>query len=138
LIQKQFRYCNIVKCYGLFINYDYKYIVLELCSYSLEDLLESRGHLTYPEIRINSIHILGGIKHIHQCRLIHCDINPRNILFGKDGNLKISDFGLTIDFQTSHDEYRVRGSKRYMAPEFLKPGKEYKQRIDIWSVGISI
>ena len=112
--------------------------MLELCSYSLEDLLDSRGHLTHPEVRMNTIQILGGIKHIHKHGLIHCDINPKNILVGRDGYLKISDFGLAVDLQTSRDESPIRGTLRYMAPELLGPGKEFGQSMDIWSVGVSM
>jgi serine/threonine protein kinase len=109
---------------------------LELCGYSLEDLLKSPGHLPHPEVRINSIQILGGIKHIHKHRLIHGDIKPANILVGRDGNLKISDFGFAVDLQASRDQVLIRGTLRYMAPELLRPEGKYGQSINMWSFGV--
>lgn len=87
---------------------------------------------------MNTIHILGGIKHIHKHGLIHRDIKPKNILVSRDGYLKISDFGLAVDLQTLRDKPPIRGTLRYMAPELLESGEEYDQSVDIWSVGVSM
>lgn len=38
-----------------------------------------------------------GLKHVHDCGLIHLDIKPSNVLIADDGTLKIGDFGLAMN-----------------------------------------
>jgi serine/threonine protein kinase len=38
---------------------------------------------------------LKGLKHIHDNNIVHSDIKPANIFTGKDGQVKIGDFGVS-------------------------------------------
>ena len=63
--------------------------------------------------------------------ITHRDINPSNILYGEDGQIRIIDFGLAIDSQSKlHDKV---GQELFMAPEVLNG--EYSHKCDIWSLG---
>ncbi len=44
--------------------------------------------------------LLKGVEAIHNNSIIHRDLKPSNILISPDGNLKISDFGLSRPFYT--------------------------------------
>ena len=44
--------------------------------------------------------LLKGVEAIHNNNIIHRDLKPSNILISPDGNLKISDFGLSRPFHT--------------------------------------
>jgi serine/threonine protein kinase len=99
-------------------------------------MLTSRGHLTYPEVRIHLIRILGGLKYLHKRGLIHRDLKPENLLFDKDMTLKIADFGLAVDLQSLCGQRPVRGTRRYIAPELLRKEKLYEQIADMYSVGV--
>ena len=44
--------------------------------------------------------LLKGVEAIHNNNIIHRDLKPSNILVSPDGQLKISDFGLSRPFHT--------------------------------------
>ena len=93
-----------------------------------------------------------AIDSIHELNCIHRDIKPDNILIGKDGHIKLTDFGLAkisdkvfkediIDYRV--DEKKIKhkrnfscvGTAYYVAPEVLLK-KGYGKEIDWWSLGV--
>ena len=77
------------------------FIQMELCAETLEEYLNRRGssltQLEYRE-RLNiALQIIEAIHAIHNdYHLIHRDLSLRNVFIGKDGVIKIGDFGLAI------------------------------------------
>ncbi len=63
--------------------------------------------------------LLAALSFIHARGLIHRDIKPENILLGENYNIKLSDFGLSIN--QYHEVANTRlGTLNYIAPEILK------------------
>ncbi|KAF9107552.1 bifunctional endoribonuclease/protein kinase ire1 [Mortierella sp. AM989] len=65
------------------------YIALELCSASLDDIIE-RGHMQpYRDLSATLepqkilYQIISGIHHLHSLKIVHRDIKPQNILIGE-------------------------------------------------------
>jgi serine/threonine protein kinase len=83
--------------------------------------------------------ISRGIEHAHQRDLVHRDIKPGNIMFRRDGVVKITDFGLARQTGTSSIGVTLPGSvigaPAYMSPEQAN-GEELDQRSDIFSAGV--
>ena len=77
----------------------------------------------------------------HEQNIIHRDIKPANILLGRNGQVKLADFGLAlfrsgIETRTScASPGSVLGTISYMAPEALVSPKEVDSRIDVFSLG---
>lgn len=81
--------------------------------------------------------VCTGLEYIHQHGIVHGDMKPENILISPSGVVKIADFGLsqaTSFWQLYRD--KLRGTKRYMAPEQLTR-KKIDVRTDIYSLGVS-
>lgn len=61
--------------------------------------------------RFYFIQILLGIKHIHEANILYRDLKPENILIDHKGNLKIVDFGLSKEMESSREKtYSYCGS----------------------------
>ena len=80
------------------------YIQMELCTETLEDYLtrdmeRPDSDILSPEDYVERLeiasHIINALDAIHNdYHLIHRDLSLRNIFIGKDGLIKIGDFGL--------------------------------------------
>ena len=76
-----------------------------------------------------------GLMYLHSKRVIHRDINPRNILLTSDCSAKIADFGcarVLSGSATSLKTTTISGSPAYMAPEQLL-GQELTEAVDTWA-----
>ena len=39
--------------------------------------------------------LLRAVAHCHASQVVHRDIKPENIMYGKDGEIKLIDFGIS-------------------------------------------
>ena len=82
--------------------------------------------------------VISGLKFAHSQKIIHRDIKPSNILLGKQGQVKLTDFGLAT-FIPEVSQYSssasVLGTFCYMAPEAMVTPREVDARVDIFSLG---
>jgi eukaryotic-like serine/threonine-protein kinase len=78
-----------------------------------------------------------GLAYIHQSKLVHRDLTPRNILLDSSGHPRIMDFGLVYVSDATRDLTRTGytlGTPQYMAPEQAK-GTEISAKSDVYSFG---
>ena len=116
------------------INY---YIFMEFCpGGDLFQFIIDRGKLTENEAKVITYQIFLAIQYIHKLGVSHRDLKPENILLDENGNVKISDFGLSKFIAPSGLVVTPCGSPCYASPECLS-GKPYDGRTtDIWSIGV--
>lgn len=134
------RHPNIVSLIRAFETDAHVYLVLEYCQQG--DLYEAirvdQGPLETEHVRRFMLQLVDAVAYSHSKGVYHRDIKPENIFLGKDGALKLGDFGLaTTDkwtFETSV------GSDRYMSPEqYDSAGAGYSPaQADIWAIGICL
>jgi serine/threonine protein kinase len=101
--------------------------------------LQSNAHFPW-NCRIKMAHdIISGLRYLHDCHLIHRDIKSANVLINSNWVCKISDFGMTKNFNGVSDAAKKKmtycGTDSYMAPELLFE-EEYGVESDIYSYGM--
>ena len=69
---------------------------------------------------------------------MHRDLKPQNILLIANNwsDIKLIDFGFSINFITNTNIINCCGSPKYMAPEIIKRKTNYNEKIDIWALGL--
>ncbi|MCD7460487.1 CBL-interacting serine/threonine-protein kinase 11 [Datura stramonium] len=84
--------------------------------------------------------LISAVNYCHSRGIYHRDLKPENILIDENGDLKVSDFGLsaTTDQIQSFDGllHTVCGSPAYVAPEVLTIKGYDGAKTDVWSCGI--
>lgn len=75
-----------------------------------------------------------ALSYLHSSQIMYRDLKPENILVGKDGYLKLSDFGLAKHARESNT---FCGTPEYISPEMLL-GTGHDHTSDWWAVGILI
>jgi serine/threonine protein kinase len=64
------------------------------------------------------------------------DLKPENVLIGADGNLCLTDFGLSKEsVQDNELVHTFVGTTEYLAPEILRQ-RGYSKAVDWWSLGV--
>ena len=113
------------------------YIVLELASNgSLFQYQNVKGCFTEKEAFVYFFQTLIGIDYLHYHEILHRDLKLENLLLDKDYNIKICDFGWSME--NSHlkkEKLCYTGTLQYMAPEMLRL-KSYDHKVDIWALGV--
>ena len=88
------------------------------------------------EVRFYMCQILLALEYMHNNNYIYRDLKPENILIDKDGNIKLTDFGLSkLMPKDEKTTYTMCGTAEYLAPEILF-GKGYDKTCDWFSFGV--
>jgi serine/threonine protein kinase len=128
---------NIIKYFESFKTEKYFCLVFEFDEgYNLTEIIDQK--LNEKQIIKIFIQILEGLKYLHSKNCIHRNIQPRNIRLSQNGQIKIIGFDLVRLIKNSNDLLKTfAGFPPYIAPEIVKQEK-YGNKVDIWSLGVSI
>lgn len=122
------------------------YIVMEFVEgQCLRDVLEENAYGLSPKVVVNmGLQLAGVLTATTALRIVHRHICPDNILIGKDGVLRLTDFDLLKTYEpdeggsndvTSSVDRVLIGDLLYAAPEMLTRPVDVDFRADIYSVG---
>ena len=107
---------------------------------SLAQLLIEHGERALPidEALFLLTRVAEALHYAHEAGIVHRDLTPSNILVGRDGSVKLGDFGIAKSFEHELNltcTGEALGSPHYMAPEQFE-GRPTDRRTDIYAFGI--
>ncbi|ASJ54573.1 serine/threonine protein kinase [Brevibacillus formosus] len=129
---------NVVGVYDVGQDGDTHYMVMEYIEgYTLKEVIIQRGALPVEEAVRIAEQICDALDHAHQNQIIHRDIKPHNIMIGKNGRVKVTDFGIAraVTSATITHTNAMLGSVHYFSPEQARGGIT-GEKSDIYSLGI--
>jgi len=129
---------NVVSIYDVGQDGETHFIVMEYVEgANLNDIIKAQAPLQTAEAVHIATQICDALEHAHTNGIIHRDIKPHNILIGKNGRVKVTDFGIAraITTSTITQTGSVIGSVHYFSPEHAK-GVMAGEKSDLYSLGI--
>lgn len=128
---------NIVEVLDVFDENNTSYMVMSFVKgKSLQQIVETRGKLPYPETVNYIAQITNAVGYIHDHHILHRDIKPDNIMITADFKAILIDFGSAREFE--QDKTQVHTS---MLTHGYAPTEQYTANsrkgsyTDIYAIG---
>jgi HAMP domain-containing protein len=133
----RFSHPNVVAVYDAEESPEGAYIAMELVEgISLERLLLQRGRLRPSEVIPLGAAIARGLAAAHERDVVHRDVKPANVMLGRDGSIKVTDFGIADLIAASvRADGLVFGTPGYLPPEALR-GAGHNRAGDLFALGV--
>jgi serine/threonine protein kinase len=102
-----------------------------LCSY-----VKSKRRLSEDESRRIFFQLVQALDVLHQSCVIHRDIKLENVLFDKNKEVKLIDFGFSTVSPNGKKLRVFCGTPSYMAPEIVRRTEYEGKPVDMWGLGV--
>ncbi|CAK8985432.1 CBL-interacting protein kinase 8 (OsCIPK08) [Durusdinium trenchii] len=142
-IMKLVRHPHVVQLKEVLASRTKIFIVLELVTGGeLFDKIVAEGRFRERTARFYFQQLCVGTEYCHRQGVCHRDLKPENLLLDDQGNLKISDFGLSALYEQDAEADRQSllhttcGTPNYVAPEVLADQGYDGALADTWSIGV--
>src|SRR5690606_28128346 len=118
----QLNHPSIVKVYDLVREGDRLWLVLEYVDgFSLEELRTKLPKLPQASACAIACEIAGALRHAHASGIVHRDVQPKNILVSKRGEVKLVGFTVAVDERMATMPELLEGDSHYGGPSYMSP-----------------
>jgi serine/threonine-protein kinase len=116
-----------------------QYIVFEhVDGENLKELVQRTGRLPVRAAIELALAVADGLAFAHEQGLVHRDVKPQNVLLSREGEVKVTDFGIARSLNVEHGVTQtgtVLGTGEYLAPEQAS-GQPVSPATDVYSLGV--
>merc|ERR1711871_351591 len=171
-IHRSMKHARVVRQFDVFeIDINSFATVLEYCrGTDLDEKLKRERWINEKDAKTIVMQILSGLRYLHhpeveqsynndgasngqglvsrqgkRSAIIHYDLKPANILFDENGDVKITDFGLSKMMDENQEGTSIEltsqgaGTYYYLPPEcFERQNPRITPKVDVWSLGVIV
>ncbi|NXG58814.1 STK36 kinase, partial [Hemiprocne comata] len=135
-IMRGLHHPNIIQMLDTFETDKEVVVVADYAEGELFQILEDDGSLPEDQqVQTIAAQLVSALYYLHSHRILHRDMKPQNILLGKDGVVKLCDFGFARAMSIHTMVLTsIKGTPLYMSPELVRE-QPYDHKADLWSMG---
>lgn len=139
-LAKMSEYGDIVKIYEVFEDNNTAYFAMEYIEgKNLDDYIKECGHLAEEQAVEYIKAVATALKHLHDNKMLHLDLKPKNIMRRVGGKLFLIDFGLSKQYDENGEAESSStiglGTPGYAPIEQANFKGEFAPTLDIYALG---
>ncbi|KAL3500336.1 hypothetical protein ACH5RR_039429 [Cinchona calisaya] len=138
-IMRLVRHPNIVEIREVMATKTKIYLVMECIKGGELFIKIAKGRLKEDVARKYFQQLISAVDFCHSRGIVHRDLKPENLLLDENGELKVSDFGLSALPEQQRNDGLLHtqcGTPAYIAPEVLRKKGYDGAKADLWSCGV--
>lgn len=138
-VMKMVEHPNIVELHEVMASKSKIYFAMELIRGGELFAKISKGRLREDVARNYFQQLISAIDFCHSRGVYHRDLKPENLLLDEEGNLKVTDFGLSAFSDHLRQDgllHTTCGTPAYVSPEVIGKKGYDGAKADIWSCGV--
>ncbi|CAM9001885.1 unnamed protein product [Rhodiola kirilowii] len=138
-VMKMVKHPNIVELHEVMASKSKIYFAMELVRGGELFSKIAKGRLREDVARVYFQQLISAVDFCHSRGVYHRDLKPENLLLDDDGNLKVTDFGLSAFTEHLKQDgllHTTCGTPAYVAPEVIGKKGYDGAKADLWSCGV--
>ncbi|XAR50756.1 Non-specific serine/threonine protein kinase [Bertholletia excelsa] len=138
-VMKMVKHPNIVELHEVMASKTKIYFAMELVRGGELFSKIAKGRLREDAARHYFRQLISAVDFCHSRGVYHRDLKPENLLLDDNGNLKVTDFGLSALAEHLRQDgllHTTCGTPAYVAPEVIGKKGYDGAKADIWSCGV--
>ncbi|XP_030954844.1 CBL-interacting serine/threonine-protein kinase 6-like [Quercus lobata] len=138
-VMKMVQHPNIVELHEVMASKSKIYFAMELVRGGELFSKIAKGRLKEDVARVYFQQLISAIDFCHSHGVYHRDLKPENLLLDEEGNLKVTDFGLSAFTEHLKQDgllHTTCGTPAYVAPEVIGKKGYDGAKADLWSCGV--
>lgn len=138
-VMRLIRHPNVIELYEVMATKTKIYFVMEYAKGGELFNKVAKGKLKEDVAKKYFQQLISAVDYCHSRGVCHRDLKPENLLLDENGNLKVSDFGLSALAESKRQDgllHTTCGTPAYVAPEVINRRGYDGTKADIWSCGV--
>ncbi|XP_077238077.1 CBL-interacting serine/threonine-protein kinase 6-like [Tasmannia lanceolata] len=138
-VMKMVKHPNIVELHEVMASKSKIYFAMELVRGGELFSKIAKGRLREDVARSYFQQLISAVDFCHSRGVYHRDLKPENLLLDDEGNLKVTDFGLSAFTEHLKQDgllHTTCGTPAYVAPEVIGKKGYDGAKADLWSCGV--
>ncbi|KAL6226140.1 hypothetical protein ACLB2K_000105 [Fragaria x ananassa] len=138
-VMRMVRHPNIVELHEVMASKSKIYFAMDLVRGGELFAKIAKGRLKEDVARVYFQQLISAVDFCHSRGVYHRDLKPENLLLDEDGDLKVTDFGLSAFSEHLKQDgllHTTCGTPAYVAPEVIGKKGYDGAKADLWSCGV--